>query len=86
MNVASILLSIQSLLATPNGDSNAVPDVASVFKSDKAAFDATAREWTRIHAHGPGGGAAAAAGGAGGGASAPAAAAGGDASAAAAPK
>jgi ubiquitin-conjugating enzyme E2 D/E len=44
------LLSISSLLTDPNPDDPLVPEIAHIYKSDKARYEATAREWARKYA------------------------------------
>jgi ubiquitin-conjugating enzyme E2 D/E len=45
--VASVLLSICSMLTDPNPDDPLVPEIAHTYKTDRARYEATAREWTR---------------------------------------
>ncbi len=47
---AIVLLSICSMLTDPNPDDPLVPEIAHVYKSDRARYEATAREWTRKYA------------------------------------
>jgi len=47
LTISKVLLSICSLLTDPNPDDPLVPDIAQIFKTDRARYDATAREWTR---------------------------------------
>jgi ubiquitin-conjugating enzyme E2 D/E len=52
------------MLTDPNPDDPLVPDIAHLYKTDRARYEATAREWTRKYvvsptlqsplAHGPG--------------------------------
>jgi ubiquitin-conjugating enzyme E2 D/E len=49
LTISKVLLSICSLLADPNPDDPLVPEIASQFKRNRAAFDAAAREYTRKH-------------------------------------
>jgi len=42
-----VLLSICSMLTDPNPDDPLVPDIAHLYKTDRARYEATAREWTR---------------------------------------
>ena len=51
LTVTKVLLSIGSLLTDPDPDSPAVPEVASIYKNDRPAFDKTAVEWTRKYAN-----------------------------------
>ena len=44
---ALVLLSICSMLTDPNPDDPLVPDIAHLYKTDRARYEATAREWTR---------------------------------------
>lgn len=44
---ALVLLSICSMLTDPNPDDPLVPEIAHVYKTDRARYEATAREWTR---------------------------------------
>jgi ubiquitin-conjugating enzyme E2 D len=41
------LLSISSFLDDPNPDDPLVPEIAHIYKTDRARYNATAREWTR---------------------------------------
>ncbi|KAJ7270421.1 ubiquitin-conjugating enzyme E2 [Mycena rebaudengoi] len=50
LNISKVLLSICSLLAAPNPDDALVPDIAHLYKTDRALFESTAQEWTRQHA------------------------------------
>lgn len=45
-----VLLSICSMLTDPNPDDPLVPDIAALYKSDRAKYEQTAREWTRKYA------------------------------------
>jgi ubiquitin-conjugating enzyme E2 D/E len=51
-----VLLSICSFLADPFGDDPAeeeyalVPEIAHVYRTDRARYEVTAREWTRKYA------------------------------------
>ena len=49
LTISKVLLSICSLLADPNPDDPLVPEIASQFKKNRAAFDNAAREYTRKH-------------------------------------
>jgi ubiquitin-conjugating enzyme E2 D/E len=46
----AVLLSICWLLDNPNFDEPLVPEIAHVYKTDPARYEATAREWTRKYA------------------------------------
>lgn len=47
-----VLLSICSLLTDPNPDDPLVPEIAHMYKSDRAKYEATARSWTQKYAMG----------------------------------
>ena len=49
-DVIIVLLSICSMLTDPNPDDPLVPEIAHVYKTDRARYEATAREWTRKYA------------------------------------
>uniref|UniRef100_A0A6B2LNQ4 UBC core domain-containing protein n=1 Tax=Arcella intermedia TaxID=1963864 RepID=A0A6B2LNQ4_9EUKA len=51
LTISRVLLSISSLLTDPNPEDPLVPDIARQFKSDKAAYEAAARDWTRRFAN-----------------------------------
>ena len=44
--VFSVLLSIASLLTDPNPEDPLVPEIARIYKTDRARYDSTAKEWT----------------------------------------
>ncbi|KAG5014207.1 hypothetical protein JHK86_026468 [Glycine max] len=48
----SVLLSICSLLTDPNPDDPLVPEIAHMYKTDRAKYEATARSWTQKYAMG----------------------------------
>ena len=50
LTVSKVLLSICSLLTDPNPDDPLVPEIANMFRQDRARHDAQAREWTRKYA------------------------------------
>ena len=50
LTISKVLLSISSLLTDPNPDDPLVPEIAHIYKTDKAKYEATAREWTRKYA------------------------------------
>lgn len=50
LTISKVLLSICSMLTDPNPDDPLVPEIAHVYKTDRARYDATAREWTRKYA------------------------------------
>lgn len=47
LTISKVLLSICSLLCDPNPDDPLVPEIAHIYKTDRAKYDETAREWTR---------------------------------------
>ncbi|KAH7944442.1 ubiquitin-conjugating enzyme E2 D4 [Rhipicephalus sanguineus] len=50
LSVAKVLLSICVLMCEPNPDDPLMPDVASVYKSNRFQYNATARKWTKEYA------------------------------------
>jgi ubiquitin-conjugating enzyme E2 D len=50
LTISKVLLSICSLMTDPNPDDPLAGDVARIYKSNKAQFDKTARDWTIQHA------------------------------------
>jgi len=50
LTISKVLLSISSLMTEANPDDPLVPEIAHIYKSDKAKYEATAREWTRKYA------------------------------------
>ena len=50
MTISKVLLSISSLLTNINLDDPLVPEIAQLYKTNKAKFEATAREWTKKYA------------------------------------
>ena len=52
LTISKVLLSICSLLTDPNPDDPLVPEIAHIYKSDRARYEDTAREWTRKYAMG----------------------------------
>lgn len=47
LTISKVLLSICSLLSDPNPDDPLVPEIAKLYKTNRAAHDAKAKEWTR---------------------------------------
>jgi ubiquitin-conjugating enzyme E2 D/E len=47
LTMSKVLLSICSLLCDPNPSDPLVPEIAHQYKTDLAAYNATAREWTQ---------------------------------------
>lgn len=50
LTISKVLLSITSLLTDPNPDDPFVPDIANLYKQDRASYEETAREWTARYA------------------------------------
>ena len=50
LTISKVLLSITSLLTDPNPDDPLVADIAHLYKTDRAAYDKKAREWTNEYA------------------------------------
>ncbi|KAI5996203.1 hypothetical protein PISMIDRAFT_681483 [Pisolithus microcarpus 441] len=50
LTISKVLLSICSMLTDPNPDDPLVHDIAHLYKTDRARYEATAREWTRKYA------------------------------------
>jgi len=50
LTISKVLLSICSMLTDPNPDDPLVPEIAHVYKTDRARYESTAREWTRKYA------------------------------------
>ncbi|XP_075545851.1 ubiquitin-conjugating enzyme E2-17 kDa-like [Dermacentor variabilis] len=50
LTIATVLMSIMVLMCDPNPDDPLVPEVANVYKTDKDAYNAIAKEWTRRYA------------------------------------
>jgi len=50
LTISKVLLSILSLLTDPNPDDPLMPDIAHQYKTNRAAYEMTAREWTIMHA------------------------------------
>lgn len=47
LTISKVLLSICTLLDTPNPDDPLVPEIAQLYKSDRARYNQVAQEWTR---------------------------------------
>lgn len=47
LTISKVLLSICSLLTDPNPDDPLVPEIAKLYKTDRAEFNRRAAEWTR---------------------------------------
>ena len=50
LTTSKVILSICSLLTDPNPDDPLVPEIARIYKSDIAKYNATAKEWTQKYA------------------------------------
>jgi ubiquitin-conjugating enzyme E2 D/E len=50
LTISKVLLSILSLLGDANPNDPLSPDIAALYKSDRAAYDIKAREWTLLFA------------------------------------
>lgn len=50
LTISKVLLSITSLLTDPNPDDPFVPDIANLYKQDRASYEETARIWTMQYA------------------------------------
>ena len=50
LTISKVLLSILSLLTDPNPNDPLVPDIAALYKSNRAEYDMKAREWTLLYA------------------------------------
>ncbi|XP_010679889.2 ubiquitin-conjugating enzyme E2 8 [Beta vulgaris subsp. vulgaris] len=46
LTISKVLLSICSLLTDPNPDDPLAPDIAYMYKKDRAKYEATAQNWT----------------------------------------
>jgi ubiquitin-conjugating enzyme E2 D/E len=51
LTVSKVLLSILSLLTDANPADPLMPDIARQYVNDRASYDDTAREWTRMYAN-----------------------------------
>ena len=50
LTISKVLLSVCSLLTDPNPDDPLVPEIANIYKNNRSAYNATAKEWTRKYA------------------------------------
>ena len=50
LTISKVLLSISSLLTDPNPDDPLVPDIAKLYKTHRAKYEETAREYTSKYA------------------------------------
>ena len=52
LTIGKVLLSLCSLLTDPNPDDPLVPQIAEMYKKDRAKYNSTARDWTTRYATG----------------------------------
>jgi ubiquitin-conjugating enzyme E2 D len=52
LSISKVLLSILSLLTDANPNDPLVPEIANIYRTDRARYEETAREWTRLYASG----------------------------------
>jgi len=50
LTISKVLLSVCSMLSDPNPDDPLMPDIATQYKVDREAYNATARSWTLQYA------------------------------------
>ena len=50
LTISKVLLSITSLLTDPNPNDPLVPEIANLYKKDKAAYEMEAKAWTQRYA------------------------------------
>ena len=50
LSISKVLLSILSLLTDANPSDPLMPDIAHQYRTNRAAYDEKAREWTRLYA------------------------------------
>jgi ubiquitin-conjugating enzyme E2 D/E len=50
LTISKVLLSITSLLTDPNPDDPFVPEIANLYKRDRASYEEKARAWTAEYA------------------------------------
>jgi ubiquitin-conjugating enzyme E2 D/E len=50
LTISKVLLSILSLLTDPNPDDPLVPEIANLYKTNRAAYEMNAREYTLMYA------------------------------------
>jgi len=50
LKISQVLLTIRQLLAEPNADNPLEAEIAQQFKTDRNAFNKTAKDWTKKHA------------------------------------
>jgi ubiquitin-conjugating enzyme E2 D/E len=52
LTISKVLLSILSLLTDANPADPLMPEIASIYKNNRAAYEEKAREWTSLYAQG----------------------------------
>jgi ubiquitin-conjugating enzyme E2 D/E len=52
LTISKVLLSILSLLTDANPADPLMPEIASIYKNNRAAYEEKAREWTALYAQG----------------------------------
>ena len=52
LTISKVLLSILSLLTDANPNDPLVPDIANLYKTNRAEYEQVAREWTQLYAQG----------------------------------
>ena len=50
LRISRTLLSICAFLTDPNAEGPLEPDIGLIYRTDRAKYEATAREWTRKYA------------------------------------
>ena len=50
LTINSVIMGLQFLMLEPNPDDPLVPEIARIYKSDIAKYNATAKEWTQKYA------------------------------------
>lgn len=51
LTITKVLLSISSLLTDPNPDDPLVPDIAALYRTNRAVYNETAKEWVQKYAN-----------------------------------
>ena len=52
LTISKVLLSILSLLTDANPNDPLVPEIANLYKTNRAEYEQVAREWTQLYAQG----------------------------------
>lgn len=50
ISVIAVLLSINALMTDPNPDDPLMPEIAKLYKTDRAKYNKMAMEWTKKYA------------------------------------